>query len=314
MRGVALAAVVVSVLATTALWGSVDSRGPAVFAVLALSAALIVLATYSVGSRFGARIGMAAALMVASSPPLLEQLVQPTSDVVAAALWLTAVAAAIGTKPRQPAVAGLASGAAILVRPSLVALGLGIGLFLLLRPERTWPVRLRAAATYAAWCLPGGLLVAVMPQPLFGWSLPSSHTSLAAHFAVEQILPNISRYGSWLWHVQTPAITMAALAPVLLPGPLVALFLGLFAINLAVGLPFLFDDWDSTRLLLPTLPLLLILVAAGVDAVWRRLRLPSSQLAVAVMAIVLSALFVREARTRGVFQSPPHGVAMGDRR
>jgi hypothetical protein len=309
MRGVALAGVVVTVLAMTAQWGRAGAGDPVSVAVLALSAALIVLATYSAGSRFGARIGLAAAVMVASSPPLLGQIVRPTIDVVAAALWLTAVAAAIGTKPRLPIVAGLASSAAILVRPGLVPLGLGIGLFLLLRPERTWPVRVRAAATYVASCLPGALLVAIAQPPLLGWQLPPSDAWPATHVATEQILPNIARYGSWLWHVQTPAIALAALAPVLLPGPLVALFLGLFAINLAAGLPFLFEGGEATRLLLPTLPLSLILVAAGGDAIWRRLRLPSAQIAVAVMAIVLSALFVLEARTRGLFQPPPHGVA-----
>src|SRR5688572_21842608 len=54
--------------------------GPgAVFFVVPLFGALLVLATDSVGRRFGARIGLASAVLVAASPTFLYQLVQPMS-------------------------------------------------------------------------------------------------------------------------------------------------------------------------------------------------------------------------------------------
>jgi hypothetical protein len=225
------------------------------------------------------------------------------SDVPAAALWLVAIAAAIGTRPRHAAVAGAASSAAILVRPNLVPLGFVIGLFLLLRPERTWRARLRAAATYAAWSVPGCLAVAAIQQQFYGSPLSSGYGSLATLFAVDHVAPNAARYASWLWQALTPAVALAALAPLLLPGPLVALLTALFAVNAALYLPYVvFDDWGYTRFLLPTIPLLLIMVAAVADAMWRRLRLPRPQVAVAVFAIALSVLFVRQARDRSVFR------------
>src|SRR5688572_9957497 len=92
--------------------------GPrAAFAVVPLFGVLLVLATFAVGSRYGARIGMAAALLTASSPVFLYQVVQPMSDVPAAALWMLAVACATGTRPRSVLWSGLLTSAAFLVRP-----------------------------------------------------------------------------------------------------------------------------------------------------------------------------------------------------
>jgi hypothetical protein len=67
------------------------------FYVLPLFAALLVGATFVIGSRFGARVGMFSSLLVAASPIVLYQVIQPMSDVPAAALWMLAVALATGT-------------------------------------------------------------------------------------------------------------------------------------------------------------------------------------------------------------------------
>jgi hypothetical protein len=114
------------------------------------------------GSRFGARIGLASALLTAASPAFLYQAVQPMSDVPAAAMWMVAVACVTGAKPRHLVTAGLATSAAILIRPNLLPLGIVIGLFLLFRPERQWSQRMRDAAMYAACCMPGCLGVALI--------------------------------------------------------------------------------------------------------------------------------------------------------
>ena len=78
----------------------------AIFLVVPLFGALLIGATFVAGARYGARVGLAAAAIVACSPVFLYQLVQPMSDVPAAALWMAAVAAATGTKARAPLVAG----------------------------------------------------------------------------------------------------------------------------------------------------------------------------------------------------------------
>jgi hypothetical protein len=140
----------------------------AAFAVVPLFGVLLVLAVHAVGARFGARIGLASAVLAAASPVFLYQLVQPMSDVPAAALWMLAVALATGTKPRHAAWSGAATSAAILVRPNLVPLGVVIGLFLLLRPERSWPQRLRAGVIYAAASAVGCNAVAIVQNALYG--------------------------------------------------------------------------------------------------------------------------------------------------
>ena len=277
--------------------------GPrAAYLAVPLFGVLLVLGTYAVGARYGARIGLAAALVTACSPAFLYQVMQPMSDVPAAALWLLAVAGATGTRPRHVALAGLATSGAILVRPNLVPLGFVIGLYLLFRPERTWRQRIRAAATYAASSLPGCLAVAAVQQALYGSPLSSGYGSLDALFAVEHIAPNLRLYLWWLWDTHTFAIVLAAAAPLLLPGALTLLLAVLFVTNLALYLPYVvFDHWSYLRFLLPTLPLLLILVVAALDATWRRAGFGQAKPVVAAAAVVLAALFAGTAENRSAF-------------
>ncbi len=278
--------------------------GPrAIFLVVPLFGALLIASTFAAGCRFGPRVGLAAAFVTACGPAFLYQLVQPMSDVPAAALWLLAVAAVTGTKPRSPLVAGLATAGAVLMRPNLVPLAIPIGLFILLRPERTWRERTTGAATYAAAAALGAVAVALIQNEFYGSPLRSGYGSLASIFSAENVGPNVTRYLSWLTDTHTAAWTLAGAAAFLLPGPLTALFLALFLVNLALYLPYVvFDDWSFLRFLLPTIPLLLILAVASVDAVCRRIRPAAAPAAVAAVAVVLAMLLVREARDHNVFR------------
>jgi hypothetical protein len=285
--------------------------GPdALFLVVPLFGALLVASTYVAGARFGSHIGFASALITACSPAFLYQLMMPMSDVPAAALWMAAVAAVTagpagplrGTRHTYAAVAGLATGGAILMRPNLLPLGIPIGLFLLLRPERSRHERLRDAITYAAWSAPGCLAVALIQDAFYGSPLRSGYGSLAALFAADHIAPNAARYASWLSQTHTPAWMLAAAAPILVPGALARLFLGMFLVNVASYLPYVvFNDWWYLRFLLPTIPLVLILMVAGVDAMCRRIKPSSARPAVGVAAALLAWLLVGEARARSVF-------------
>lgn len=275
----------------------------AAFLVVPLFGALLAWATFVAGSRFGPRIGLASALATASSPIVLYQLVQPMSDVPAAALWMLAVAAVTGTRLHAPALGGLAAGAAILMRPNLFPLAIPLALFVLWRPERAWRDRLRGAATFAACVAPWCLAIAAIQRAFYGSALGSGYGSLEALFAIDHIGPNAVRYASWLSQAQTPAWVLAAAAPLLLPGALTRLFLGLFLVNLACYLPYVvFDDWSYVRFLLPTIPLLVILVIASVEAACRRVAPVVVRPAVTIAAIVLALLGVREARERQVFR------------
>ena len=290
---------------------------PGAFVVVPLMVGLLVVATYFAGSRFGARIGVASAALVAASPIVLYQAVQPMSDVPAAALWMAAVAAATATGRRQAAISGLATAAAILVRPNLLPLGGAIGLYLLLRPERTWRQRLAGAGQYAVCAAAGCVGVALLQQKFFGSPFDSGYGSLATLFSADNVAANVRLYVDRLWQAHTPAIFLAVLGPFLLPGPLTALFLAMFAANLAVHLPYVaFPEWSYLRFLLPTLPLLLILLVAVVDAVaarlWMRRRGPGQAApyvhsaaapAVAlILTLVLAPIFLREAVDRQVFR------------
>jgi hypothetical protein len=275
----------------------------AVFAVVPLFGALLVLATAAVGGRYGARIGLVSALLLACSPIFLYQLMQPMSDIPAAALWMLAVAAATGTRPRDPALAGAATAAAILVRPNLVPLGVVIGLFLLFRPERSWHQRLRAAAWYAAWSAVGCVAVGAIQYCFYGSPLSSGYGSLDVLFSTTHVMPNVERYATWIWQTQTPFVAAALLAPFLLPGALTVLCALLIAVNVALYLPYtVFEDWSFLRFLLPAVPLMIVLAVASLDAALRRSGVTRTEPVLAIAAAIVVLLFVHEARDRSTFR------------
>jgi hypothetical protein len=212
----------------------------------------------------------------------------------------------------------VAAGAAILVRPNLVPLGVPIGMFLLFRPERTWGQRARAAATYAAASAAGCLAVAAVQDVFFGSPLSSGYGSFDALFGVANVWPNLQNYSTWLLNTHTPLIALALVAPFVVPGALGALLVAMFAVNLALYLPYIrFADWSFLRFLLPTLPLALILAVAAVDAIAGRLLTAAAkrrsqspyashgraQRAIVIaVSVVLAASFVREAVDRQAFR------------
>jgi hypothetical protein len=275
----------------------------AMFLVVPLFGALLVGATYVAGARYGARVGVAAAVLAACSPAFLYQLVQPMSDVPAAALWMLAVASATGTKGRAPVLAGIAAGAAILMRPNLVALGAPIGLFLLLRPERSWHQRINAARSYALGVAMGCAAVALVHTTFYGSPFSSGYGTMDTLFRSEHVAPNATVYFSWMSQAHSPVWLIALAAPFVLPGALTALYATMFLANVACYLPYsVFAEWSYLRFLLPTIPLVLILMMAAIDAACRRLHPTAAVPVVTLVAIVLSLAFVRTAADRTVFQ------------
>lgn len=283
----------------------------ALFVVVPLFGALLIAATYVVGARFGPRVGVASALLTACSPALLFQVVQPMSDVPAAALWVLAVAWATSSRRSGPAASGIATSAALLMRPNLLPMGVTIGLFFLVRGDRAWRDRVRDAAMYAAGSASGCIAVAAIQQWLYGSPFRSGYGSLDGLFAFGHVAPNALRYLRWLSESHTPAWLLALAAPVLLRGRLANLLLGLFAVNLACYLGYtVFDDWWYLRFLLPTIPLIVVLTVAVADAIARRLTLSIGGLLkrrvvanalVAVLTAALATVLLEEARARRVF-------------
>jgi hypothetical protein len=255
--------------------GGASAAGKAggAFVVVPLFGMLLVWSTYLLGARFSRRVGWASALLLACSPAFLFQLMQPMSDVPAAALWVLAAATVTSGKRRSPLLAGLAASAAIVVRPNLVPMGVLLGMFLLFRPERLWRERARDAAMFAAASLPGCVLVAIVQAMFYGSPLRSGYGSLATLFAAEHVVPNAIRYATWMWQSHGFVWLLALAAPFLLPGWLTALLLSLVIVNAACYLPYaVFNDWWYLRFLLPAIEISLVMAMAVVDALfhlWR---------------------------------------------
>jgi hypothetical protein len=285
--------------------------GALVFAVVPLFGVLLVWSTYLLGARFSRRVGLAAAFLLACSPAFLFQLMQPMSDVPAAALWVLAAGAATNGKRRSPLAAGSAASAAIVVRPNLLPMGIVLGLFLLCRPERLWRERARDAAMFAAASAPGCLLVAIVQATFYGSPLRSGYGTLPALFGIEHVVPNAIRYATWMWQSHGFVWLLALASPFLLPGWLTTLLLSLVVVNLACYLPYaVFNDWWYLRFLLPAIAILLVLAIAGLDATLaivartvgsaaRSFRVRAAMVGLVTLASLL--FFIREARARSVF-------------
>ncbi len=308
-------------------------RPTTLFLVVPLFGALLVWSIYVLGSRFARHVGLASALLVTCSPAFLFQLVQPMSDVPAAALWVLALACATGSRANAPALAGLATSAAILMRPNLLPLGFTIGMFLLVRgsvdsamalsrvvPESDSPATRRAsltpAAMFAAASAPGCIAVAIIQQVFYGSPLQSGYGSLDILFSTANLAPNAARYFEWMWQSHTPVWLLALAAPFVLPGWLTGLLLTFAIVNAACYLPYVvFNDWWYLRFMLPAIAVLLVLMVATFDAIVRRLarrkgapctdsrvgRPFTGRLVLAIFTVVVAALFIREARARSVF-------------
>src|SRR5262249_10864880 len=153
----------------------------ALYMVVPLAGGALVFATYWIGRRLGRPwVGLGAAWLVATSPTLLYMVVQPMSDVPAAAAWAIAAARVLGGTAASPALGGIAAGAAIVVRPNLAPLAI---------PLAFWIVRRRR--TSALWFLTptavGAAIVAVINTRVHGSPLASGY-DLTGGFALSHVV------------------------------------------------------------------------------------------------------------------------------
>ena len=104
----------------------------AVFYVVPLLGGVAVWATYLMGTTVaGPMVGLAAAVLLATSPVFLYQLMSPMSDVPVTAWWALCLALLPLKRRDATLAAGLFAGIAILTRPNLVPILCVPGLFLL---------------------------------------------------------------------------------------------------------------------------------------------------------------------------------------
>ena len=275
------------------------AAGPAsVFYVVPLLGGLAVWATYLMGRRLAGRtVGVSAALLLASSPTFLIQLMVPMSDVPVTAWWAVALALTLVESRPAALASGGAVGAAILTRPNLAPLALIPGALLLWRPlsERTLRRRdIQRGLLFAGGVIPACLAVAAINSRLYGSPLATGYGPLADLFSWRHLLPNLQRYPRWLLETQTAAVVLAPLAlfikinPDREGRPIVTAWCWFIAAIFACYFLYApFETWFWLRFMLPAFPPLFVLTSAVLVALLARLARGRRVLATAAIMAAL---------------------------
>jgi len=279
----------------------------AMFWIVPLMGGLAVWLTFLLGRGVaGAPAGLLAALLLATSPTFLYQVVQPMTDVPAVALWTLALV--VATR-QSPFLAGLATGLALIVRPNLVPLAAviwgQISIFSR-REDRDLTPWLRATTAFGIGVLPFVVAVAAFQDAMYGGPLKSGYGDLGSLFGADHVFPNLQRYPVWLVRTETPFILLALAGPWALSGAArrTAWWLLAFAAaTLACYIPYeIFDAWWYLRFVLPAFPPLLILSSATFLFAVSRLTVPVRGLAIGATAAVLVALHLTAAVNGSAFR------------
>ena len=273
--------------------------------------ALTVWATYLLGRHLhGPTAGATGAVLVAASPVFLYQIVQPMSDVPAAAFWTLALAVISRRDPRSYAIGGFLISWALLTRPNLAPALVPVLVFVALQARRSgavdWRVsRLRGLLYFVCGLLPGCALLAVLNQVRYGSPLRTGYGDVEMLFSLSHIAPNVARYWQWTTEAQTPFILLALAAPFVVRGErersaFVWTAVGFLAMVIACYLPYtVFDAWWYTRFLLPALPVSLALASiVWIDLVSKT----RARGAIAILStIALACSYVDYARSHSAF-------------
>jgi hypothetical protein len=286
----------------------------AMFWVTPFLGGVTVLLVFVLGRRLaGPAAGLLAAVLVAASPTLLYQVMQPMNDVPAAAFWCAAFIAASSdwrhaSATRNTLAAGLLTGLALTIRPNLVPLGAVTALMAaFIHRNRTIVQRVVTLALFAAATLPGLAIIMAIQNAIYGSPLRSGYGDLSALFSLANILPNLQRYPRWLIESHTPVIAAAALAPFVVKDPharrCAVWMLAFVAITTACYLTYtVYDAWWYTRFLLPAIPLLLALFAAVVVTCLERLPAPLRAAIFVGVSVLMAVLYIQVAIDRDVFR------------
>lgn len=277
---------------------------PAMFWVVPMMGGLAIWLTFLLGRRLaGDLTGGAAAILLAGSPAFLYQVVQPMSDVPAVACWSAALLAALAERRtiRGDVIAGLATGAALLVRPNLVpvaavvvAVRYGTGGF-------------KSLFGFAAGSVPFVISILVLNRAMHGGALESGYGKLGDLFTLAHVAGNLRRYPMWLIETQTPSVLLALIAPLVLRQQgreRLAWWLIAFAlVTFACYLPYtVWDAWWFLRFVLPAFPPLLVLSSVVAIAALVRLRPAWRTVAFISLGSFLMVFQLNTAARRAVFE------------
>ncbi len=283
-----------------------------VFWVVPIFAGLLVWATYLLGTRVhGPAVGVIAAVLVATSTPLLVQLTAaPMSDVPATAWWTLALVLATTERRGGALGAGAATGMAILTRPNLAPLLIvvvGLLVWRLISAERlrrqVWQHVILFGLPSISACLAFGAINYV----LWGSVLTSGHGSLSELFSLSNIWPNILLYPRII-ALEMPIVFVLPIAWLLrkrldLGGDItVVAALGVFICG--VGLAYLtypaYDSARNLRFLLPAIPALMVLASLAALSILGSLTRTHAAPCLVLIAVI-GGYGVHGARTFGAF-------------
>ncbi len=255
------------------------------FWVVPIAGAVLVLATFGITRRLVTpEAGVIAAWLTATSPTVLFMLVLPMSDVPAAAAWAVAFYGVLDRRVAWTAIAGVAAGLAIAIRPNLAPAAAVLGLWLLHGVWRSAPHARRPALGAMMAFIPGAaagaIVVALVNQTLNGSPFISGYGSIGGWFSTRFFWPNLRQYGGWLIETQTP-LALAGVVALVIPtrrlwpalddrASIVAMTLFAAVIWISYLLYQPFDAWWYLRFVLPSWPMLLAGTAAVLSLVGRR--------------------------------------------
>ena len=281
----------------------------AMFWVVPLSGAFLVLATFGIGRRLGtSKAGLIAAWLVATSPTVLFMLMAPMTDVPVAAAWAASFYFLLARRPGAALAAGICAGLGILIRPNLVFGAAIFGLWYavpLMRPgttDRRTP--LLHGLLFSLGVIAGAATVLTIQDALYGSPFMSGYGGIHAAFKLENFWPNATRYLPWLVETQTPFVLVgifALLVPLrklwpAAPERLAFLLMGLFVIGVWTFycLYSVYDEWWFLRFLLASWPFFMLGCGAAVTAVARHRR-PAVALVLTMAVLCLGVYEIAKA-------------------
>jgi Dolichyl-phosphate-mannose-protein mannosyltransferase len=241
--------------------------------------AAILLCGLIARDQLGSVAGALAAALLAANPVFLDMAIQPMSD-VPATFWVL-LAAYLAWRPQpRPALAGLAAGMALLTRPPLALFAVALAVA---AKWRTWRQPVVFASVVALFV---AALIA-MQWRMYGHPFTSGYGTAGGLFASSAFAPNSVLYAKWLLAVHTPLMLLLVVAGVA-AAPGFAWRAG--AALLAVATPYLFyaprfEDWEILRFVLPGLPFLLMVCAAGTVLIAGRSHPARARAAASIVAV-----------------------------
>lgn len=282
----------------------------AMFAVVPISAGLLVFAVWLIGCRItSTSVALGGALITAASPIVLMMAAQPMSDVPAAAAWALAIAGAMSWSIASALLGGFAAAIAIIVRPNLAVLAAVIALWIVMARDGNRVARWSRAVLFACVASVGAVAIFAWNARLYGNGLQSGYGNLEFLFDRNWLWGNIVRYTNWLSDsesvIATAAVALLCCPPLwrrILPTETHSAWKGLAAFAAVVGLSYAFylqfEDWTYLRFLLPAWPAV-TLATAALTLRWHSKWPEMSRLAL----FLLVALLVEYAAAVGAFRT-----------